>query len=73
MTAIGRALAVAGLLAALAAGLGALALERGWFELPLDELAARYQLPDSRFVEIDGVRVHYVDRGSGPAVVLLHT
>lgn len=72
MTVIGRALAIAGLLAALVAGLGALALERGWFELPLDELAARYQLPDSRFVDIDGVRVHYVDRGSGPAVVLLH-
>ena len=72
MSGIGRALAIAGLLVVLAAGLGALALERGWFELPLDELAARYQLPDSRFVEIDGVRVHYVDRGSGPAVVLLH-
>jgi pimeloyl-ACP methyl ester carboxylesterase len=24
------------------------------------------------FVEIDGVRLHYVDRGKGPAVVLLH-
>jgi len=24
------------------------------------------------FVEVDGVRLHYVDRGAGPAVVLLH-
>ncbi len=72
MTGVRRTLAIAGLLVALAAGLGAVALERGWFELPLEVLEARYRLPDSRFVGIDGVRVHYVDRGSGPAVVLLH-
>ncbi len=72
MRIVARVLKLAGILAALAAGLGALALDRGWFELPLDELARRYQLPDSRFVDVDGVRVHYVDRGSGPAVVLLH-
>lgn len=28
--------------------------------------------PAGRFVEVDGVRLHYVDRGEGPAVVLLH-
>ncbi len=28
--------------------------------------------PAGKFVEVDGVRLHYVDRGSGPAVVLLH-
>ena len=28
--------------------------------------------PDGTFVEVDGVRVHYVDRGHGPTVVLLH-
>lgn len=28
--------------------------------------------PDGDFVEVDGVRLHYVDRGEGPAVVLLH-
>lgn len=28
--------------------------------------------PAGRFVEVDGVRVHYVDRGAGTAVVLLH-
>ena len=28
--------------------------------------------PAGSFVEVDGVRLHYVDRGSGPAVVLLH-
>ena len=28
--------------------------------------------PIGDFVEVDGVRLHYVDRGEGPAVVLLH-
>jgi pimeloyl-ACP methyl ester carboxylesterase len=28
--------------------------------------------PAGQFVEVDGVRLHYVDRGEGPAVVLLH-
>lgn len=28
--------------------------------------------PTGKFVEVDGVRLHYVDRGEGPVVVLLH-
>lgn len=28
--------------------------------------------PAGRFVEVDGVPLHYVDKGDGPAVVLLH-
>lgn len=28
--------------------------------------------PVGKFVEVDGVRLHYVDRGEGPTVVLLH-
>ena len=28
--------------------------------------------PVGKFIEVDGVRLHYVDRGTGPAVVLLH-
>ncbi|WP_139216496.1 alpha/beta fold hydrolase [Sphingomonas sp. NFR04] len=28
--------------------------------------------PTGHFVEVDGVTLHYVDRGEGPAVVLLH-
>lgn len=61
----------AGLLA-LVAGVMALGLERGWFEIPLAELIDRYELPDSRFVDVDGVQVHYVDQGSGSPVVILH-
>jgi pimeloyl-ACP methyl ester carboxylesterase len=26
----------------------------------------------SRFIHIDGVRIHYRDEGAGPAVLLLH-
>ncbi len=36
------------------------------------ELRARYALPASRFVEIDGETVHYVVEGRGPAILLLH-
>lgn len=34
--------------------------------------AERRYPPSGGFVEVDGVRLHYVERGSGPAVVLLH-
>lgn len=40
--------------------------------LTIDELRERYALPSSRFMEADGVRIHYVDEGTGPAVLLLH-
>lgn len=38
---------------------------------PAEVEARRATLP-SRFVDVDGMRVHYRDRGSGPAIVLLH-
>jgi len=28
--------------------------------------------PTGRFIEVDGARLHYLDRGTGPVVVLLH-
>jgi pimeloyl-ACP methyl ester carboxylesterase len=28
--------------------------------------------PQGRFIKVDGVRLHYIERGSGPALVLLH-
>ncbi len=41
--------------------------------LKLEELRAKYALPNSRYKDIDGVDIHYVDEGSGPlAVVFLH-
>lgn len=60
-------------------GLGALLLA-AWIGLArggaLDadpaEAQARYGAPPSRFVDIDGTRMHYRDEGQGPVLVLLH-
>jgi pimeloyl-ACP methyl ester carboxylesterase len=38
----------------------------------LAKKAERDNPPVGRFVEVDGVKLHYVDRGSGDPVVLLH-
>jgi pimeloyl-ACP methyl ester carboxylesterase len=56
----------------IAAGAYAAALEFGFFEMPLKDLEAKYAKPNSKFMEIDGVRVHYMDEGSGEPIVLLH-
>jgi pimeloyl-ACP methyl ester carboxylesterase len=39
---------------------------------PAAELEAKWARPPSRFIDIDGVRVHYRDEGSGPVVALIH-
>ena len=41
-------------------------------DIPASELEARYASPESRFINIDGARIHYRDEGSGPPVVLIH-
>lgn len=40
--------------------------------IPLDDLRLQYRLPDSQFLELDGMQVHYRDVGRGPVLVLLH-
>jgi pimeloyl-ACP methyl ester carboxylesterase len=40
--------------------------------LTLGELRAKYELPNSRYINVDGVDLHYVDEGAGPVVVFLH-
>lgn len=35
-------------------------------------LAKQYATAESKFVEVDGVQVHYRDEGRGPVIVLLH-
>lgn len=42
------------------------------YEISREALEARYADADSRFVDIDGVRLHYKDQGTGPIVVLVH-
>ena len=34
--------------------------------------AERDNPPQGKFIDVDGVRLHYVERGQGPALVLLH-
>ncbi|MCC5793682.1 MAG: alpha/beta hydrolase [Chromatiales bacterium] len=43
-------------------------------DIPAEVLEARYMAPSSRFIVLDGVRMHYRDEGrpDGPAVLLLH-
>jgi len=41
-------------------------------DVPATEVEAKWAQPPSKFVVLDGVRVHYRDEGSGPVVVLLH-
>ena len=44
--------------------------------LTYEDLEAKYADPDSRFAVLegnDGIRVHYKDEGSGPAVLLIHS
>jgi len=54
--------------AALGAALGALAL----LNHALARRAEHRHPPEGRFVEVDGVRLHYTDRGTGTPVVLIH-
>ncbi len=65
---------IIGLIVLIAAGVGlyAAALEYGAFDIPLKDLEAKYAKPNSKFMDIDGVRVHYMDEGSGEAIVLVH-
>jgi pimeloyl-ACP methyl ester carboxylesterase len=51
-----------------ALGLGVVALTNG----VLAREAERRNPPKGSFVEVDGVRLHYLEKGSGPPVVLLH-
>ena len=55
-------------IAAVVAALGIAAL----VNRSLAKKAERENLPEGRFVTVDGVRLHYVDRGLGEPIVLLH-
>ena len=55
-----------------AAIIGYTILTSGMLEISMEELQTKYKLPNSEFMDIDGVQIHYVDEGEGPAVVMLH-
>ncbi|MDB4985411.1 MAG: alpha/beta hydrolase [Myxococcaceae bacterium] len=44
----------------------------GMRNIPLTMLEDDYEKPNSRYMEIDGVRMHYTVDGKGPPVLLLH-
>lgn len=41
-------------------------------DIPAEVLEAKYMSPASKFLNVDGVRIHYRDEGSGPPLVLIH-
>lgn len=41
-------------------------------DIPLDVLKMKYANVESKFLELDGMEVHYRDEGNGPVVVLVH-
>ncbi len=41
-------------------------------DIPAAELEARYLDESSRFLNVDGLRIHYRDQGDGPPLVLIH-
>ena len=51
---------------------GAAAVGAAAFNLVRARRAEEANPPEGSFVEVDGVRLHYVERGKGPPVVLLH-
>jgi len=72
-----RILRIAGwsLLVLVAAGMLAfVAAAWAYRDIPAERLEARYAGPGSRFMNIDGVRLHYRDEGraDGPVVLLIH-
>ena len=44
----------------------------GKLDSSAEEAMARYGAAPSKFITIDGTRLHYRDEGSGPAIVMLH-
>jgi len=42
------------------------------WSLPLDTVEQRHCLPDSRFIHLDGMDVHYRDVGEGPVLLCIH-
>lgn len=44
----------------------------GTLTIPDDTLKAKYTDNESKFITIEGMKIHYKDEGEGPAVVMIH-
>jgi pimeloyl-ACP methyl ester carboxylesterase len=58
-------------LGAAGVAVAALAATAAWVAFRARRAEAQHA-PMGRFVEVDGIRLHYIDRGLGPPVLLLH-
>lgn len=58
--------------AALLLTIGVLVMAFFRADIPAHEVEKRYRLPQSQFMAIGGLRVHYTDEGKGEAILLLH-
>lgn len=67
-----RRIGYAALAALVLAGIGLAIALWAYRDIPAAQLEAKYASPASLFKHIDGVRIHYRDEGSGPAILLLH-
>jgi hypothetical protein len=56
----------------IAAGVVVAAVASALLNRWLAQKAERRNPPLGRFITVDGVRLHYVDRGTGTPLVLLH-
>jgi pimeloyl-ACP methyl ester carboxylesterase len=54
------------------AGLAFLVAAWIYRDIPAQVLEGKYTTPASKFLNVDGVRIHYRDEGSGPPLVLIH-
>ena len=41
-------------------------------DIPVEELKQKYANEFSKFIEVDGMQVHYRDEGKGTPIVLIH-
>ena len=67
---LGKTIAGIAVLATMGFGVWAWMLTSGIFDISLEDLRSKYETPESQYIVLDGVEVHYMDEGSGPAVVL---
>ncbi|AFM12872.1 alpha/beta fold hydrolase [Turneriella parva] len=42
------------------------------FDIPVADIERTWALPESKFLDLNGMRVHYTDEGKGENVVLIH-
>lgn len=67
-----KSLGVLVIAAAAAVGIWLYMLTSDGFAISLEDLRAKYEMPDSKYITLDGVDIHYMDQGEGPVVVLSH-